>query len=332
MALEQKNVVKADLAMSRVLDKGGATPKNLLLYAQLLSLQKNYEAAKKVLKKVLATKKSVIGAYTELGKIYAVTGDFDKSIQYFEKAKQLSPKNLDRLLAMGESYSKKGDVQKAWDSINEVVEVHSDFGDAKKQLFTISVQKGNTKLSKAMFEQMGDPDRMGAYLNNHGVSLTRTGNFAEGLSFYNNAVDVLAKTDQSYRLYYNMALAFYRQGKLQEALNYLKKSIKANKKFIKSKALRFKINQILNPKPEVASEAEKETCRVKVPKYSTLGLYIFNQRLLGELDKPVYEIRKGKITDEEWYAYQKVSGGYTLEGFAEVEKELEKDSEYDSAG
>ncbi len=81
--------------------------------ARIYYNQKDYENAKKYLKRSLDFNWRYIPSYLLLSKIFEEEDDLDSSVKYLEKAMEADPQDVQVLLKLAEGYLKKGEKEKS---------------------------------------------------------------------------------------------------------------------------------------------------------------------------------------------------------------------------
>jgi lipopolysaccharide biosynthesis regulator YciM len=95
------------------------------LYSKALNsiLAHNEDGAKEALAEVLSEEPEHIGALQRLGDIYTSEGDYQKANSYYQKAKAISPENLETLFAIENVLEKTGRWADALQSIEEILDL-----------------------------------------------------------------------------------------------------------------------------------------------------------------------------------------------------------------
>lgn len=190
-------------------------------YVQALRLYDagEFEAAKTLCAKAIQLGGDQMKTLTLLGRCLTNLRDFRSAIKCFERAQQLSPKNIERLCELAEAQSEADqadasaqslDAAKAMDAQSEVV-----VGAETK----IEIAKGNVDKARELMAYLGSMDQLVSDLNSSAVAWVRTGRFEKGVELYNRTLEALPAEDHvtQARVLYNLALAYVRKGDLSSA-------------------------------------------------------------------------------------------------------------------
>lgn len=85
----------------------------------------NYEDAKKILEKIIEKENDYVYAYTNLGFVYYKLGEFDKSIEAYQKSYQLSP-SFESKLGLAWSHLEKSEFEKSKKYSLEALEMYPE--------------------------------------------------------------------------------------------------------------------------------------------------------------------------------------------------------------
>jgi tetratricopeptide (TPR) repeat protein len=240
----------------------------LTLYAELLLRANDTKKAEEFLNKILQIDSNHIPALNLISKVYIKTDRFEDAMIVLEKAKLLSPHNVERLLVMGELNLGNGEAEKAEENFKRVLKLNPTDDRASYGLGRALATQGNTNESKQILSTLKKADELASFFNNKGILLTKSGKFTEGISLYLNAIKVINIPEKEYLLLYNIALAYTKLGNKEKAIEYAKKSVeKAPNNYSKSKALLDKLEKEVTTPPLTDAKALPIVETNKDPKF-----------------------------------------------------------------
>lgn len=228
----------------------------LTLYAELLLRAHDTKKSEDFLNKILKIDSNHIPALNLISKVYIKTNRFEEAMKALEKAKILSPHNIDRLLVMGELNLGNGEAERAEENFKSVLKLNPTDDRAAFGLGRALATQGKTDESKQILSNLQKGAELASFFNNKGVLLVKAGKYSEGVSLYRNAIKVLDIPEKEYLLNYNIALAYSKLGEKEKAIEFAKKSVeKAPKNYLKSKTLLSKLEKEAKEAPSAASAA-----------------------------------------------------------------------------
>jgi len=162
-------------------------------------------------------------AYYNLGVVSVKKGDPGTAVQYFSSAVKLSPEDPEARCSFGLALMNSGRINDAIKQFNMVLMVHPDSQDAKgyRELalkYQERIRSDILKLEKVYIEQ---PEDSGVLLKlaMHYVAIGDNEKALEAL------YKLIKLKPDNPDLYYNVACIYARQGKLEEAIKWLKMSL-----------------------------------------------------------------------------------------------------------
>lgn len=91
--------------------------------------------------------------YASLGEIYAKDKNYDKAIEYFEKASKLYQKDERIMYNLGELYFNKFETKKAIEALKKAIEINPNWGKPYPKLGYAYINLGDIKSAIAIFEE-----------------------------------------------------------------------------------------------------------------------------------------------------------------------------------
>lgn len=175
-----------------------------------------FETAKE--QAVNALKKGMISVrlFHLVGKILMKLGDFEAAIRCFEKAQDLSPLNILRLCALADAQSELNRRKDGQDAIDKAKTLDPDNVNVSVTEANFNLTLGDVKRAGKLLSQLDTFDEVLSYLNNRGVTLSKTGRADEAVEFYKRALEALPAKANLLQpvIRYNLALALVRAGDL----------------------------------------------------------------------------------------------------------------------
>ncbi len=232
-----------------------------LLYQKALLLEKvgHDEEAIQLAQKVGKDDNYFVRTVQLIGKVYLKKGDLGKAIKRFEKARLLSPYNINRLLSLGECYYKIGDFDKSKERFSEAYQLD---GQSKEAMEGISKTIMQTASPKKMVNEFASnyasPSDISLY-NTMAIMLVKKERFSEANKMYGQAL-LLAENDPDLkaRILFNLGLLNERRGKVEQATIFYNQSLKERPDFKKPKARLDVINERLNKGEKVSKQEKKQ--------------------------------------------------------------------------
>jgi len=186
-----------------------------------------FELFEQSLKRLLSLNKQDLWAATELGKLYLRGGQISKGVEVLEKLSHFHNQNSERLLTLGNAYVNAGMEAQAEKPLLEGNKL-TEGSDKRFQngLAKIELSKGNIANALAMVGERGFSEDVISYLNMKAIICLRKEEFEEGIEFYQQALQGAKLNAIKTKIYFNMGLAFARNGNLERAKGSLSESMR----------------------------------------------------------------------------------------------------------
>lgn len=228
-----------------------------------------------------------------LGKSFLKLGNYSAALKAFEKAQALSPLNIGRLCLAALAESEVGGSQKAQEWLQRAKQLDARSTDIAETDVSLSLIAGDLEKARALMEELSSLSRILGYMNNRAVAMAINGKPNLGIVTYR---DILASLPQKHDgmqsiVTYNLALAFIRQNKLQEAADYLAKIDKIHTPALERKitSLRKRLGRALKKGERIKVNLLDASSSSQVSP-ATIGRMKAAQEVMTILDIP-----KGKI-------------------------------------
>ncbi|MBF0440382.1 MAG: response regulator [Oligoflexales bacterium] len=199
-----------------------------LMDAEFAYANKNYEKAKGYCIEAIKLSGDSIFILNLLGKILIGLRDFENALRCFEKARALSPLNIERLCAIAEVHSQIGDTCRASSAINEAKDLDEDNPVIKETEAKVALNSNQIEIAREIMEQLETADNIVAYMNNSAIAMALCGMLDESISQYRRTLEALPKNREKIKaiILYNLALAHARKSEIKQSKNMLDECIK----------------------------------------------------------------------------------------------------------
>ena len=236
--LSQGEVEEARVIKDQYLaDKGLPTGMRDLVESEFALVDGDFEKAKSLSISAIKNSGDSILALNILGKALMQLREFDMALKCFEKAKNLSPQNIDRLCSIAEVQSEMGNedgASEALESVKKVDESNTRISAAEAR---IALNSGNYDKAQSMMNNSGVLESVVSYMNNQAIAMARCNQMKKSINQYKKTLKSIpeGRDDTKAIVRYNLALAFVRNNELDKALKVLANCIKVESK-VKLKA------------------------------------------------------------------------------------------------
>jgi DNA-binding response OmpR family regulator len=182
-----------------------------------------------------------------LGKTYMKLRFFEQSLAFFDRAKKMSPNNIQRLCQLAEVKTEMGDHSDAEESISSAAKIDGGSADVKQAKAVVALNKGELKEANEFMADLDSVWGVVAFMNNRAISLVNENDFDGSIDLYKKAIMSFPKKFQNYQaiLHYNLALAQIKAGVEKKAFNTLKRisKLKVNPIASKTKSLHVRVKR-----------------------------------------------------------------------------------------
>lgn len=186
-------------------------------------IRKIESVVRKVLRKI-GKPAGDVDLYLRLGcRAYAI-GLVDPAIEWFEKALQIDPENIDALKNMGLSLMEKGKYEEAIEFFDAVLDREDSDVEAwkNKGICLDEIERYDEAIRCYDMALSIDSEKIEIW-NNKGVCFDRKGKYKEALKCFNKALEI---NNGVAELWNNKGIIFYRMGKYKEAIDCFNRGLK----------------------------------------------------------------------------------------------------------
>lgn len=192
--------------------------------------------------------KNNVRAMNLISRVYMKMNKHDEALAVLENANILAPKNINRLLELGDICLQIKQPSKARQFYEEAYESAPEDPDTIEALGKLEVNEGNQNAALEIFKKTMSEEEVAGFLNNAGIREVKNENYKDAIKLYDLAISSLKTNKYIPQLYFNMALAQRRLKNLEACRDYLKKSLKYKKEFTKAEKQLKEVEKLLKKK------------------------------------------------------------------------------------
>jgi DNA-binding response OmpR family regulator/thioredoxin-like negative regulator of GroEL len=249
-ALASRDVDEAKKLMDRyIAEPTLAATRRMKIEAEFAYFESDFIRARNLAAESLRGSPDSVMILNLLGKTLMQLHEYEASLKCFEKAQDLSPKNIQRLCSIAEvnaELQKKDDSEAALDSASDQDAGNPEIKEAEAK---VAVASGDTDKAKEIMSNLDSLSELISYMNNKAVSLAKCGRIDEGIEVYRRTIASVPdkNTETKGIVLYNLALAFVRMGEQGEAAETLQKAIDVGETRVtkKSKSLKQRLEKAM---------------------------------------------------------------------------------------
>lgn len=202
-----------------------------------------------------AKKKETVHNYTTMGRIYRREGKYDKAIEAYTAAIDLSPKEADIYIFRGYCYDELGEYSKAVKDYTKAIEHDPQLAVAYSNRGRIYLnmedyQKALNDFIKAIALK---PDFANAY-NNRGYTYSSMGEYQKAINDLTKAIDINSQFPNPYK---HMGTLKYKCEEYDQALEYLNKAINLDESYKDAYETRAKVYHALGDHEKAKKDEER---------------------------------------------------------------------------
>lgn len=191
----------------------------LAIQAELKFIHEDYPKVVNACLAVLKKNPGDVRLLNLLGKTFLKLEKFEKALLCFEKAQDLSPSNIKRLIDIADvniALDRKEDCDEA---LSKAKSIDSEADIVVQADCRIALEKGDLESSKKLLKEIDCLSSIVRDMNNRAVALARNGRYEDGIALYRNTLDSLDTSEKELIniVSYNLSLAYARYGDLQKA-------------------------------------------------------------------------------------------------------------------
>ena len=143
----------------------------------------------------------------EIGRIELKRGNLKTAQQFFEKADEIAPLNIQRLETMASLYLKTMQTDKAAEKYSDILQVSPEEPERKFSMYSELLKSGDKHTAQQFCQTTSSPQELVRYYNNRGVLLAKSGQYKNAIEEYGTAESLMPKSREIYRILYNSAIS-----------------------------------------------------------------------------------------------------------------------------
>ncbi|MGA1842611.1 MAG: tetratricopeptide repeat protein [bacterium] len=192
-----------------------------MLYARL----NDYQKAEKHFQQVLAMDSSCAEAYNQLGYLYILKKDYAQALSSYQEMVRLQPENPQAYFYMGKVYQAMDQTDESIQAWKKAVNLQPDLASAHLNIGNAYFEMGSFQKAELEWEKAfaGKPVDIPTHLVNLGMFYFRSTQYDRAIQAWERAGELKAN---DHHLRYNIALAYYQQGKYVDAARELKETLR----------------------------------------------------------------------------------------------------------
>lgn len=270
--LHNRNLEEARRLKKKYFSGGDRSPGRVkYLDAEFAYAAKRYkQASKLVLESIKLLGRESLPAMNLLGKCLMALNDLKGALRCFEKAREISPENIQRICQIADLQSDLGCTYEADETVAVARELDDEAEAVKKSEVRLAMAKGDDAGSRELMQGLTSTSEMVSQMNNRAVAYIRAGDFRQGNKIYDETLQAIPEGDTALRarVLYNVGLARARQGELEESVRYLRQCYEMREEVVlgKVKSLLMKAatclktgdDLVLNTSDQEETEDEEE--------------------------------------------------------------------------
>jgi tetratricopeptide (TPR) repeat protein len=153
-------------------------------------------------------------------------GQLDDAVKCLEKANGLSPFNTERLCMLGDAFFKSGNNAKAAEAYGQAQALDPSNPDASKGLGLVRLSEGDVNAALDLLKNSASEEEAASFFNNAAIHAAKQGKLEESLRLYETALKALRTDKLKPIVYFNIALAYEKLGRTDDALKHIKRVLK----------------------------------------------------------------------------------------------------------
>jgi DNA-binding response OmpR family regulator len=222
--LKAKKLGAARQLFDETMKKGGfAEQIRLELEATIAFYQDKFDLASRQAIESLHIGGQTLTLLNLLGKIFMKLRRFEEANRFFDKAKEISPHNIERLAMIAESHAEQGENEAASQQLEAAKAIDADNSLVVETDAKLALSSGDHKKLATIVNDSKNIDSIVSFMNNRAIALVNQEQFSEAIDLYATALKSLGRRKNFQPVvHYNMSLAYIKNGDLKKATKSLK--------------------------------------------------------------------------------------------------------------
>ncbi|MBF0551216.1 MAG: tetratricopeptide repeat protein, partial [Deltaproteobacteria bacterium] len=245
LAMVHLQALDLDKAMEEIQKARSISPSSPRSYyagGLVLEAKKEYRKAEKVYLKAVELSPKFVRAHERLSSIYIPLGEPDKAIAHLKKTIEISPRNVERQIELGERLLDKGDAEEARRIFKDAQRQTTDeSAQMSKRIGDIFLKNGWFEEALSAYENSIGLHPGDAYVQNRmGIAYRKLKNWDKALDCYRKSLEM---TPDDENIHYNIGRTYLEQGQKFKALEHFRKALQIYPEFAEAAAMVERIEQ-----------------------------------------------------------------------------------------
>lgn len=193
-------------------------------YAELVARkclrESDFEGAEKWLNRSLAKNPTYLKSLHLLSDLYMKTERVNDALTVLDKVKANSPRSIKTLTKIGRCYAAKNEPQKAEKYLYDALAIDEYHPLVREELGKVKFAMQEFESARKLLATSQSPREVATHLNKVGIQMVEQGRYQSSIEHYRWAQFVLPGNEQAHLLFFNIALAYAKWGKISEAMSY----------------------------------------------------------------------------------------------------------------
>lgn len=170
------------------------------------------------------------------GRLLTLSGSHDEAIAVLRGISNKNPRNIQSLVNLGSAYISADRIDEAKKTISAIQAIDAETKAANDNRGKIALKEGDLSLAAQLFNETQDGDDIARFYNSLGISLVAKGDYEKGVETYLSAIKLLSRKTKLHLLFFNLALAYRKNGNTTNEVRYLSESYLIEPSFEKAYA------------------------------------------------------------------------------------------------
>lgn len=192
-------------------------PRAQIEFAHLCIRRGRFAEALPIAERLFEKQRDNLRVVSLLARVKLHMGEFDTVIGLLEPAETLSPKNLERLVMLGNAYVRKGRNAEARASYEDALEIDPTHKEARQGLGVVELSEGHVNHALELFRDSATEEEIGGFFNNTAILAVRQKRFDQATRLYTAAFEALESPRLKAKVLFNLGLALRKWNKPAQA-------------------------------------------------------------------------------------------------------------------
>lgn len=232
-------------ATDALLRSMGASVRYAEMMARKCIVELDYAGAEKWIVHALHKNPTYLKAQMLFVDLLMRTKRYDEALDQLEKLRNANPRSIRIRMLMGECYTLSNELQKADKAFLDALSIDEYNMVLRERLGRVKFLLKEFESARFLFKDISNPTDIARYLNQIGIKMVERNAFDEAIEHYRWARYVLPGNDKSQFLFFNIALAYVKWGRLKDSLVFARLAYARDPSYEKAKQLILRIEQKL---------------------------------------------------------------------------------------